>query len=179
MDILFYLKFWLSSLKGRKRFYTQHLTSIFDVDLAALKTNGISLLAFDVDDTLGEHKGGISEQTIEFLNKASDEGFKLAILSNCGKRRMEEVVKVFGPMNIYIEQSNTKPNPRGYFNVCNKLKVGTENAAMFGEKIGTDMYGAFLAGYKERILVKPYTLIFGGKKSSWVERAIRFVENLT
>jgi hypothetical protein len=41
------------------------------------------------------------------------------------------------------------------------------------------MYGAYLAGYRERVLVKPYTEIFGGKKSSWIEQLLRSVENFT
>ena len=175
MDILYYLKFYISL--GRKKFITRKLESIYKLEDGLDNFKDINLLVFDVDDTIGEHKGTIPERTIKMFKTLQEKGYKIAILTNCGRKRRVELNRVFRPLKIYIEPTNLKPNPIGYFNVCKKMKINPENSAMFGEKLGTDIYGAYLAGYKERILVKPYTEIFGGKRSRWIERLIRAREN--
>jgi len=179
MDIFSYFQFWLYGISGRRRFFTQKLESIYDINIGALKQNQIKLLVFDVDDTIGEHKGIIPIKTIGIFTKLKNEGFIIALLSNCSIKRRAELIKTFSQYNIYISPTSVKPNPSAYLNVCNRFNIRPENSAMFGEKIGSDMFGAFLAGYKERVLVKPYTTVFGGKQSSILERAIRFLENIS
>lgn len=176
MDISFYLKFWFSS--KRKDLVTRRLESIYDFEGISTKLKSIKLLVFDVDDTIAEHKGKIPDKTFEFLKRMQNEGFKLAVLTNCDPKRRTELVSILGPYGVYVESTNLKPNPLGYKKVCERYGIEPGNSAMFGEKTSTDIYGAYLANYKERILVKPYTVVFGGKKSSWIERLLRFLENL-
>jgi len=184
MDIYFYTKFWLSF--KRKVLITRKLDSVYELEGLTCKTGSvpcvlkdIKLIVFDVDDTIAEHKGIIPQKTFDLFDSLKEKGYKVAVLTNCGKNRRAEINSIFGPKGIYVEPTNFKPNPWGYKQVCKKFEVSPSQASMVGEKMGTDMYGAYLAGYKERILVKPFTDVFGGKRSSLLEQFIRLLENIT
>jgi predicted HAD superfamily phosphohydrolase YqeG len=49
---------------------------------------------------------------------------------------------------------------------------------MVGDRVGTDLWGAYLAGIKYRILVKPYSKSFGGQSAGVILKILKFFENL-
>lgn len=177
MDIRYYLKFWLSF--RRKPYINGQLTNIYDLPISISRGEfpGIKLFVFDVDDTIAEHMGVIPTKSLDMLDELMKKGYKVAILTNCGQKRRREISIIFNSRKIYIEPTNLKPSPIGYLKICKQFLIKPENSAMIGEKIGTDMYGAYLAGYKDRVLVKPFSEVYGGKKSNILARIIRSLEN--
>jgi HAD superfamily phosphatase (TIGR01668 family) len=178
MDIKHYLAYWLTGFVQPAKIRTLTAKSIYDIDYQRLKNAGIKLLVFDVDDTIAEHKGTIPERTTVLFKHLSLIGFKLALFSNCSTARTRELDKLFAGLDIYNSQRSDKPNPVGYLEICEHYKVVPEQAAMIGEKMGTDIYGGYLAKYKERILVQPFTEVFSGKKANLAIRILRRMENL-
>jgi len=179
LDLFYYTRYFIASIKGRKRLVTSKFRSIYNIDVNDLKDKGIKLMVFDVDDTIGEHRGLIPQKSLDLLNEIKSNGINVVIFSNCGSKRRNELEKVFLPLQIKVVAASNKPNPKGYLAACRLSNTNPEHSAMIGEKIGTDLYGAYLAGYKERIMVQPYTKIFGGKKSMLIVRWLRELENLT
>ena len=184
MDIYFYLKFWLSF--KRKVLMTRKLESIYDLERLTGTTEkrseefkDIQLFVFDVDDTIAEYRNEISDQSLELFESLKEKGFKVAVLSNCGRRRRAVLTAIFTPLGIDVEPTNFKPNPYGYLQICKRAGVKPANSVMVGDKLGMDLYGAYLAKFKERILVKPFTDLFGGKRSSLLEQFSRLLENMT
>lgn len=178
MDYTYYIKYWLNGFWKGHNLFTAKFDSIYEINFDQLYREGAGLIVFDVDDTIAEHKGEISKRTIDLLLRLSNNGWKLGIFSNCTVERRQQLIDYFKDLNIYIFDKGGKPNPNGFIKICKENDVTPEKSVMVGEKLSTDIYGSFLAGYKYRIIVKPYTEIIGGKKSSWIGRFVRKIENI-
>jgi len=178
MDYKYYVQFWLLDLWSRKNVLTQKSLSLYEIDYKSLYIRGVRCVVYDVDDAIGEHKGVISQKTIKLFTDLQLQGFKIALFSNSSKRRKAELNKIFGRFGIYVVQRSDKPNPSGFLEVLEYYKIRSDEAAVVGDKLGTDMFGGYLAKYSERILVKPFSSMFGGKTANITLRFVRFLENL-
>ena len=67
MNIKHYLSFWLKLPRTRGKISTAHWKTIYDVDYAGLRREGIKLLIFDVDDTIAAYEDKIPQRTIHLL----------------------------------------------------------------------------------------------------------------
>ena len=84
-----------------------NLESIYDIDIAKLREDGIKGLFFDLDSTLMKSKSGkFSFQTVQFLNDLKS-NFKLAIISN--NKNMEYIKKAKSQTDIPIYAKAAKP----------------------------------------------------------------------
>jgi HAD superfamily phosphatase (TIGR01668 family) len=178
MDYTYYIKFWLSGFWKSHDLYTQKANSVYEIEYNKLYLDGCRLAVFDVDDTIGEHKGEITQKTKNLFEKLSNGGWKLVLFSNCTQERRSQLINYFKNLNVEIYEKGGKPNPKGFIEICKENNVGPDKSVMIGEKLSTDIYGSYLAGYMYRILVKPYSEIFGGKQSTIIERLLRRVENI-
>ena len=73
-----------------------YVQSIFNINYKALKKSGIKCLLFDLDNTLAPIKStmpGIKEK--ELIEGLKDMGFKVIIISNSGKTRLESFKEGF------------------------------------------------------------------------------------
>lgn len=173
-----YLKFIKHAVLQRKKISTQNVESIFEIDFEKFRKSGGELVIFDMDDTLTDFLGNLSKRTQNLLKRLQKSGLKTGIFSNCSYKRSLELKKVFDPMNIHSVMRSDKPKADGYLELCEQYNVEPENAMMVGDKLGTDLYGAYRAGIKTRVLVEPYSKIFKGKKAKIYHRAIRNFEKL-
>ena len=154
---------------------TSQASSPYSINYDLLQQNGVTTLLFDFDDTLAEFNGPFSQKEHELLKKLIP-NFKVAIISNCNASRKNKLIKEYN--YVYIPPLSFKPFPEGYLEVLEQFNALPEQTAMIGDRPGTDLYGAYLAGIKERILVRPYSKVFGGKKPGFLYRWLRSFETI-
>ncbi|KXK25895.1 MAG: Phosphoglycolate phosphatase [candidate division WS6 bacterium OLB20] len=176
MHLRTYLTFWLSvPLRGDMVSSRAH--DIFSIDYPSLAEHH-DLLIFDVDDTLTAYKQEIGEQTLELLKKLRQNGWSIGIYSNCSAARTEQLNKLLQPLGIFNVQRSDKPHPDGFFEVTAEYNIPPYRTVMVGDKLGTDIFGSYLAGFAKRILVEPYSATRGGRKADPWNRFVRLFEKL-
>lgn len=176
MDLKYYLKFWTKSPKIKKQIVTKKFNNVFDITYSTLREEGIECIVFDIDDTLTDHLGKIEDDMYKLLDRIIEKGFKIGIYSNCSEERFEELQVFFKEYDFFNVRESKKPNPDKYLEILKHYNLEPSQAAMVGDKIGSDLFGAFLAGFKERILVKPYSSIMGGNKGPSFPQLMRMLE---
>ena len=68
--------------------------TVHHINYIELKDRGITLLVFDLDDTLACWHTAISKEVLQLFQKIqNDTGLSIAILSNTTKKRMSYVMK--------------------------------------------------------------------------------------
>ncbi len=155
MDFIEYFRFLRHSIFVRTKTYTQKNESVFSIDYSKLKKDGVKLLIFDVDDTLTWNLGRLEEKTIALLKDLSKK-FKIAIFSNCSKNRRKKLSIMLSGLDIYIVPIGGKPGKQGFLHTIGHFRIKPENIAMIGDRMGTDIWGAYVTNIKERVLVKGY-----------------------
>jgi len=176
INLLYYLRMYFSLVAWKKRLVTQSFESIYDVNFDLLKKRGIKAIVFDVDDTLRGHLDSVPKRTIILLQSLYKKGFKIAFFSNMSLRQKEEISKEFGKLPVLLSGNNNKPNPKWFFDFFKKNNLAAKEVVVLGDKVGTDIFAAYLAGVEERILVEPYSEVFGALKASANLRFIRWFE---
>ena len=175
MDIKEYIRFLFTQVFNKQKIITKKAESVFDINYKKLKKKGVKLLIFDVDDTLTGHKDIIEKESLELLKKLTKD-FRISVLSNCGPSRKKELEKYFKNLKVFVEPTSKKPSRAGFVNIMNHFNILPENTAMIGDKVSMDIWGAYVSGIKERILVEPWSDIFTGLKSNYFLRLIRETE---
>lgn len=155
---------------------TDRKESVVDIDFKELKAQGAQLLIFDFDDTLGEFHATSLPTNVKELLVYLQKDFKLALFSNCTPERNEILNQVFRGIDIYMVERSDKPNRAGYEEIFDHFSISAANAVMVGDKVGTDMWGAYISNVKHRILVEPYSEVFGGRKTKIIDRVIKAIE---
>lgn len=174
MDNKMYGKFWIETL-FKNNFASYKVKSVHSINYEDYFQKGYRLIIFDYDDTLTDFHGNLSEQTKDLL-KFLNTGYKIGILSNFPPSREKAMLRNFEGIDVYFSKDSNKPNPSGYEEIMNHFKISREKTLMVGDKVGTDLFGAYLAGISKRILVEPYSKIFGGKKPNIIIRIFRRLE---
>ncbi|MBU0976088.1 MAG: HAD-IIIA family hydrolase [Patescibacteria group bacterium] len=177
MNYTKYIEFWLKGILGRKKVIIDRIKSVSEIDFRGLKTSA-DLAIFDFDDTLVEFGGQLNSDMFDLLKKLKSMKYEVAVFSNCSKQRTEELDKILKPLGIYNVVRSDKPSPKGFIETMKHFDISPEKTIAIGDKIGTEMYGAYLAGIKFRILVEPFSYIFGGKKASIFHRILRKTEKV-
>jgi HAD superfamily phosphatase (TIGR01668 family) len=172
MGIIEYLKFLFHSVFVRKQIQTQESDSVFSVDYGVLKKKGARLLIFDVDDTLTWHRGRLEEKTLRLLRKLS-KNFRISVFSNCEDRRRRQVAQMLSGLDLYIAPMGGKPGKDGFIHIMEHFKIKPEGTVMIGDRMGTDIWGAYAVGIRFRILVGDYKTKTG--KTPFI---IRFFKNI-
>lgn len=149
-----------------------NLESIYDIDIAELKSIGIKGLFFDLDSTLMKSKSGkFSFQTLQFLNDLRT-NFIIAIISN--NSNMEYIKKAKSQIDIPIYARAKKPNTRILLKACRELNLQPEQVAMIGDRPLSDILGGINANMTT-ILVDSISK----SEENFIVRFARFIERLT
>ena len=172
MDVKLYLTLYFSSEAWLRKLFSKRIRSIYDLEV----DKKIKVIIFDVDDTLRGHLDVMPKRTIEFLKRLDKKGWKIALFSNMTLEQREDLKKLLKGVKVIYGRFNNKPSPKGYLDLFSREKVKPENVIVVGDRIGTDMFGSYLAGIKERILVEPYSIVFGGLKAPRYIRVLRRLE---
>lgn len=129
-----------------------YLDNVKEITLEILKKNNIQGLILDVDNTLIDFDKNLLEGTEEWCNNLKVAGIKMCILSNTNK--LPKVKKVADILKLEYLYFAHKPNKKGFEKAQEILELKSENIAVVGDQIFTDVLG----GNKSKmftILTKP------------------------
>jgi hypothetical protein len=175
MNLANYIKYWFKT--NKKEIITKKYNSIFDIPWKDFKK--AKLIIFDIDDTITAHNDILNKRVTNLFSSLTNNNFNIVLLSNCNKSRADYLTNELKPkgLNINIEAQANKPNKEPYIRIINKLKLKSSDCVVVGERVATDLYGAYLANIPHRILIEPYSKVFGGQKANFIYRSIRSIEN--
>ncbi len=130
----------------------EYLNSVKDISIELLNKNNIKGLILDVDNTLISLDKKMPAGIVEWVKNIKANGIKICILSNSNKiDKVEAVAKLIESPYIFFGK---KPLKSGFLRAQNILKLKTENIAVVGDQIFTDVIGANRCKMFS-ILVKP------------------------
>lgn len=130
----------------------EYLNSIKDINIDFLNKHNIKGLILDVDNTLISLDRVMPEGISIWAKEMKNNGIKICILSNSNKmNKVEAVAKIIEVPYIFFGK---KPLKTGFLRAKEILKLNSENIAVVGDQIFTDVIGANRCNMFS-ILVKP------------------------
>lgn len=146
-----------------------HLNNVREITTNFLQNNKINALILDVDNTLIDYDKNLPEETIKWAKELKNNNIKLYILSNTNKK--EKVKTVAEKLGIEYMYFAKKPLRSGFKKVQEKLKEPSQNIAVVGDQIFTDIVGGNRCKMFT-ILVEPIA-----EKDIWITMVKRPLEN--
>ncbi|HEX3022442.1 MAG TPA: YqeG family HAD IIIA-type phosphatase [Lachnospiraceae bacterium] len=135
-----------------KRFFPdEYLDSSYDIDYKALYRKGYRGILFDIDNTLVEHGAEASDRAKELFKHLKEIGFRVCLISNNQKERVESFNREIQVDYIYNAH---KPSTKNYFKAMEIMNTDQKTTVFVGDQLFTDVYGAKRAGMTS-YLVKP------------------------
>lgn len=114
--------------------------SIYDIDYKKLKKNGIKCLIFDLDNTIAPiNMKKPSKKLRDLIEELKDMKFKVLIVSNSPKKRVEPFKDILGVDSAYF---SCKPLKKKYLKVLKVYKLKPSQIAAIGDQLLTDIWGA-------------------------------------
>ncbi len=122
-----------------ERFFPDlYIRSIYDLPLQELKEMGIRGLVFDIDNTIAPFDvADPDERLIAYFEKLREMGFRLCILSNNNKMRVQRFNR---PLHALAIHKSGKPSPRKLKKALARLSLVPAEAAIVGDQVFTDMW---------------------------------------
>ena len=131
--------------------------SIFKINYAKLKKNGIKCLLYDLDNTIAPYSMHEPDKRLKDLFSLLEHkyGFKVIIMSNSGKRRLTPFKE---QLNVDTSCNSKKPLRGKYKKIMKLYKFKPHEMAMIGDQLMTDVFGANRMGINS-IFVNPISKI--------------------
>lgn len=148
-----------------------HVRSIYSLDLDKLWDEGFRGILLDLDNTFvpyGEYKP-IPEESMRWLQRARDKGFKVALYSNASRWKVEVIHEQTG---MFCVHKAIKPFPLKLGACLNSLGMDRKQVVTIGDQLFTDILGGNLFGIYT-ILVDPTH-----DRDFWGTKVLRFMERL-
>ena len=143
--------------------------SIYDIDYNKLQRQGIKCLLFDLDNTISPvGNKNPSNKVINLFEELKEMGFKLIIISNSHKKRLEPFKDI---LNVDCAALSFKPLKRKYLKIIREYGFDESEIAMIGDQFLTDIWGGNRVGITT-ILVNPIS-----KKDVMFTKLNRFIEH--
>lgn len=130
----------------------EYISSVKEIGIDLLKKNHIQGIILDVDNTLINLDRKMPEGVEEWVAKLKETGIKFCILSNSNK--IDKVKSVAEKLEIPFIYFAKKPLKSGFNKAKKVLALQSENIAVVGDQIMTDVIGANRS-HMFSILVKP------------------------
>jgi len=129
-----------------------YLNNLCDLTALMLKSDGISVLLIDLDDTLvASYQSTMDPDYVVWLKKLQENGIRIFILSNGQPQHVRDWLNYLDLEGIALA---AKPLPIGFARALKSLGAKRENCAMLGDQLFTDVLGANIYGLRS-FLVKP------------------------
>ncbi len=126
--------------------------SIFDINYNKLLERGIKCLIFDLDNTIAPKGVNVPDKkTIELFERIEEKGFKIIIVSNSFKKRVQPFKE---HLNVDAAHTACKPLKNKYKKVMKIYHYKDNEIAAIGDQLLTDILGANRMGFTS-ILVNP------------------------
>lgn len=114
--------------------------SIFLINYKKLRKKGIKCILFDLDNTIAPVSiQKPSKKTIDLFEELKDLGFKLIIMSNSPKTRVEPFKTA---LNVDAAALCFKPKKDKYLKIMKIYNLKPEAICSIGDQLVTDIYGA-------------------------------------
>lgn len=144
--------------------------NIYTIDYQKLALNGIKCLLFDLDNTIAPYTQKEPDQkVIDLFNNLKERGFKVAILTNSTRKRVEPFEKI---LNVECKSSAKKPSTKCFNEIIDELKFNISEVAIIGDQILTDVVGGNKIGITT-ILTTPLS-----KQDFFATRIGRILESI-
>jgi HAD superfamily phosphatase (TIGR01668 family) len=151
--------------------------SLLDVDIAALRQQGIVGIVLDLDNTiLPWDSAEVCPDVATWLRMALDSGLKAGLVSNNRRHRVAEFA---GQFAIPYAARAFKPASRGFRQVITEMNLSPDMVAVIGDQLFTDILGGNRLGCWT-IWVKPLSSreFIGTKVTRQLERiAVRLLQS--
>ena len=148
-----------------------YLESVFMIDREMLKENSIKGIIIDIDNTLVPWGAkNINDKSGRLIEQLRKDGFRICILSNNTKKRVDEFNK---DLNLPAVYNAGKPRKPAYKKALELLQTEISNTAVIGDQIFTDVLGGNRVGLFT-ILVNPISTkeFFGTRLVRILERFV-------
>ena len=127
-----------------KIFYPKRIAdSAYAIDYEELYEEGYRGLIFDIDNTLVEHDADASPEAIELISRLRESGFKVCLISNNDKERVERFNRDIKTDYIY---NGKKPLKKNYYKAMEKMGTNKNTTVFIGDQLFTDVWGANRVG---------------------------------
>lgn len=128
--------------------------SIYYINYDKLYKKGVRLLLFDLDNTITpSYVNKPTKRLKKLFDELKDKGFKIIIMSNSPKRRIEPFKE---ELNVDACAFSLKPTKNKYKKIMEKLKYKHTEIAAIGDQLLTDIVGANKLDLTS-VLVNPLT----------------------
>lgn len=128
-----------------------YASSLSEVDLVCLAAQGVKGIVFDIDNTVVRWGSrDLAPGVLEWIEQARSRGFRMCVLSNNFRRRVEHVSRALG----IPAARGVKPLRSAFRSALATLGTAPGETAVIGDQLFTDVLGGNLAGMRT-ILVKP------------------------
>jgi HAD superfamily phosphatase (TIGR01668 family) len=129
-----------------------YLNSVYELDTASLKAYGINAIIIDIDNTLVSWDTREPDDKVnELVRRLGCEGFKICILSNNSRKRVEEFNKC---LNLPAIHKAIKPSKTAFRRAMKLMGSAPSDTAVIGDQLFTDVLGGNRMGLFT-ILVSP------------------------
>ncbi len=128
-----------------ERFFPDlYVKSVYELPLEALKQKGVKGLVFDIDNTIAPFDVAEPDDAlIDFFVKLRKMGFRICILSNNNKERVQLFNRNLKTLAVH---KAGKPGIKKVKRALEKLHIAPQNAAIVGDQVFTDMWCGHQAG---------------------------------
>lgn len=115
------------------------VSSIYEINLQALKDAGIRGIITDLDNTLAGAKDPLATpKLVEWLKRVKEQSFQIIIVSNNNRSR---VAKFAEPLGIPFIHSARKPFNRAFRAAMRTMKLEPRQTVVVGDQMLTDVFG--------------------------------------
>lgn len=146
-----------------------YFNKIENITIEFLKKNKIKALLLDVDNTLVDYSKKMTKEVKTWVKDLKGQGVKMYILSNTNDK--DKIMKVANELEIKYHIFAMKPLKKGFKKCQKELGEKSENIAIIGDQIFTDIIGGNRCNIFT-ILVEPLD-----KKDFWYTAWKRPLEN--
>lgn len=147
-----------------------HVSSVTDIPLQSLKANGYTTLIFDLDNTLLSWRArDISNDILTWLTQAQKLGYKMVLLSNSLRRRVDRLSQTIG---IPAISRAWKPRRSVFLEALQIARSTPKETVVVGDQLFTDVLGAKRNGLYT-VLVVPID-----RGELWMTRLVRIPERI-
>ena len=117
-----------------------YINSLDDLDLKRLKEEGYRNILIDLDNTLAPYYDKhIDERAKEILDKMSEEGLFVVVMSNNHEERVRDFLK---GTDHHYQSMSLKPTKVGYKKILERYGLKASETLAIGDQILTDIVGA-------------------------------------
>ncbi|MEG0283920.1 MAG: YqeG family HAD IIIA-type phosphatase [Erysipelotrichales bacterium] len=118
----------------------KYYAKVYDIDFNKIKSEGIKLVAFDLDNTLVPHDIlDAPSEVASLFNKVKELGFSVIVLSNNKEERVQRFTQ---DLEVEYYFNARKPLAKTFKLILSDHNVKPSELCLIGDQIMTDIWGA-------------------------------------